>query len=99
MALNKKFVAFHAINDVILNVYCSKLFVSSQIIHIGLTKKTSRLLRDSRNSEICFWALFLRTTRSDDFAFLAAIPASELFSLEASIFSAEQLQHKRDILL
>ena len=64
-------------NDVILNTYSNKLFATSQIIHIGLTQRTNRLCRDNRNGEICFWVFSPTTTRSGDYAFLAAIPAGE----------------------
>ena len=89
-------MAFHAINNAILNVYSNKFFATSQIIHISLAQKTSRLRRDSRNNEIYFWVFFPKTTKSGKYAFLAAIPAGEIFSLGVSIFSAEQLQHKTD---
>ena len=99
MAFNNKFVALCAVNDAIFKAYINKLFATSQIIHIGLTQGKSRLCRDSRNSEICFWVFFPTTTRSGYYAFLAAIPTSETIFIGSNVFSAEQLQHKTDISL
>ena len=82
--IQKKFVVFHAIYDVIPNTYSNKFFATSQIIHIGLTqrKNRNRLGRDRRNSKIRFWVFFLQQQGRATMHFSQQFQQVKPFSLE-----------------